>query len=104
MTAADEAYLTARAQVWIALGSVVHGYWCTVATVDRFGRKSIQLMRFAMITLMMVTALPCLIKLFLMRSICSWFLQQTTTSSRLTMSMDLSLSVSSLVILCFLSP
>jgi PHS family inorganic phosphate transporter-like MFS transporter len=53
MNALEETYRIARAQALIALGSTVPGYWFTVFTIDRLGRKVIQVGGFLMMTLFM---------------------------------------------------
>lgn len=47
MSALEETYRNARAQAIIAVMSTVPGYWFTVIFIDRVGRKKIQLMGFA---------------------------------------------------------
>ena len=42
MNALEEHFRIARAQALIALSSTVPGYWFAVATVDRWGRKTVQ--------------------------------------------------------------
>jgi len=49
-----EAYLTGRANLIIALCSVIPGYWVTVALVDKIGRVKIQIMGFAVMTICML--------------------------------------------------
>lgn len=51
MSALEETYRTGRAQALIALVSTVPGYWFTVAFIDKVGRKPIQLMGFAMMSI-----------------------------------------------------
>ncbi|CAM6111442.1 unnamed protein product [Calypogeia fissa] len=53
MSALEEVYRLARAQALIALVSTVPGYWFTVAFIDIVGRKPIQLMGFAMMSIFM---------------------------------------------------
>ena len=53
MNALDETFRIARAQALIALGSTVPGYWFTVFTIDRIGRKPIQYGGFMMMTIFM---------------------------------------------------
>jgi hypothetical protein len=53
MDALEETYRIARAQALIALGSTVPGYWFTVFTIDRLGRKTIQVGGFILMTLFM---------------------------------------------------
>ncbi|CAH9081919.1 unnamed protein product [Cuscuta epithymum] len=53
MSATGEVFKIARAQTLIALLSTVPGYWVTVATIDRLGRFTIQLVGFTMMTVFM---------------------------------------------------
>ena len=53
MTPLDQAYLGARAQAIIALGSVIPGYWFTVFTIEKMGRWNIQMMGFFFMTTFM---------------------------------------------------
>jgi PHS family inorganic phosphate transporter-like MFS transporter len=53
MNALEETYLIARAQALIALGSTVPGYWFTVFTIDKLGRKPIQFGGFVLMTIFM---------------------------------------------------
>ena len=55
MNALDETYRIARAQALIALGSTVPGYWFTVFTIDRLGRKPIQFGGFLLMTIFMAS-------------------------------------------------
>ncbi|KAH7314552.1 hypothetical protein KP509_21G008700 [Ceratopteris richardii] len=48
MSAIEEVYEVSKAQALIALCSIVPGYWCTIALIDRIGRKPIQLQGFFM--------------------------------------------------------
>uniref|UniRef100_N1R3J2 H(+)/Pi cotransporter n=1 Tax=Aegilops tauschii TaxID=37682 RepID=N1R3J2_AEGTA len=54
MSALDELFHIARAQILIALCGTVPGYWFTVAFIDSVGRFKIQLMGFFMMTTFMV--------------------------------------------------
>ncbi|KAI5071941.1 hypothetical protein GOP47_0014192 [Adiantum capillus-veneris] len=53
MSALEEVFRISRAQALIALCSTVPGYWFTVFTIDRIGRRPIQFMGFAMMTAFM---------------------------------------------------
>ena len=53
MDALEETFRISRAQALIALGSTVPGYWATVFTIDRLGRKPIQFGGFALMTIFM---------------------------------------------------
>ncbi|CAM6103952.1 unnamed protein product [Calypogeia fissa] len=55
MSGLEETYKISRAQALIAVGATVPGYWFTVATIDRIGRKTIQLVGFTFMTIFMVT-------------------------------------------------
>jgi PHS family inorganic phosphate transporter-like MFS transporter len=54
MSALEEMFAVSRAQALVALVSTVPGYYFTVFTIERFGRKFIQIMGFFMMTLCML--------------------------------------------------
>ncbi|KAH6556877.1 hypothetical protein KP509_1Z148500 [Ceratopteris richardii] len=54
MSAIDEVYKVCRAQALIALCSIIPGYWCSVALIDRIGRKPIQLQGFLMMAVFLL--------------------------------------------------
>ncbi|MCO5567990.1 hypothetical protein L7F22_024635 [Adiantum nelumboides] len=54
MSAIDEVYQICKAQVLIAMCSIIPGYWCTVALIDRIGRKPIQMQGFLMMGVFML--------------------------------------------------
>ncbi|KAI5078812.1 hypothetical protein GOP47_0006483 [Adiantum capillus-veneris] len=54
MSAIDEVYRICKAQMLIALCSIIPGYWCTIALIDRIGRKPIQMQGFLMMGVLML--------------------------------------------------
>lgn len=54
VTALEETYNNAKATTLLALFSTVPGYWVTVLTVDRIGRKPIQLLGFFMMSVLLL--------------------------------------------------
>lgn len=53
MYALQETAKKSKAQALLALGSTIPGYWFTVFFVDILGRKTIQFMGFALMTIFM---------------------------------------------------
>ncbi|MCO5573293.1 hypothetical protein L7F22_027062 [Adiantum nelumboides] len=54
MSAIDEVYQVCRAQALIAMCSIIPGYWCTIALIDRIGRKPIQMQGFLMMAVFLL--------------------------------------------------